>query len=105
MACEALSMDDRLAKPAFKTPCTRCGYCCAMERCWISIQAFGEGPGPCPGLTYVGSVASCGVLEIAPAFIQPKIAFALGIGSGCDSPDDDESVAWNRHAHSAGETQ
>ena len=94
---------NRIAKPAFRAPCTRCGYCCAMERCWLSIQAFGEGPGPCPGLTYEGSVASCGVLMAAPAFIQPKIAFALGLGVGCDSPDDKESTEWNRGAVSAGE--
>lgn len=39
----------------------------------------------------------------APAFIQPKIAFALGLGVGCDSPDDKESTEWNRGAVSAGE--
>lgn len=72
-----------------------------MERCWISVQAFGEGPGPCPGLTYQGQIASCGVLEIAPSFIQSKIAYALGIGHGCDSPDDDESTKWNASAVSA----
>lgn len=93
-----------LAKPAFKAPCTRCGYCCVMERCWISIQAFGEGPGPCPGLTFDGPLAACGVLTEAPAFIQPKIAYALAIGRGCDSSDDDESAKWNRRAVSAGAT-
>ena len=85
----------RLAKPAFKAPCNRCGYCCAMERCLISIWAFGEGPGPCPGLEFDGSQARCGVLVAAPAFIQTKIAFALGLGTGCDSPDDDQSAEWN----------
>ena len=94
-------MEQRLAKPTFKTPCTRCGYCCAMERCWLSIQAFGEGPGPCPGLEWNGQQASCGVLTAAPGFIQPKIAFALGLGMGCDSPDDEQSAEWNKRAVSA----
>lgn len=91
-----------LAKPAFKAPCTRCGYCCAMERCRLSIQAFGEGPGPCPALRYDGVIAACGVLLDVPSESQPLIAFTLAIGSGCDSPDDDDSAKWNSHSETVG---
>lgn len=94
-------MTPGIAKPLRGAPCTRCGYCCAMERCLISVWAFGEGPGPCPALEYDGPVAVCGVVRDVPAFIQPRIAAALGLGVGCDSPDDDESINWNRRVGSA----
>lgn len=90
-----------VAKPPYASPCTRCGYCCAMERCWLSIQAFGEGPGPCPALEQHDGLAACGVLLKAPASVQPTIAYVLRIGGGCDSPDDAESEAWNRRHSSA----
>lgn len=96
-------MDLHLAKPKFSTPCNRCGYCCAMERCWISIQAFGEGPGPCPGLEWDGPQAACGVLRAVPPLLQPKVAYALALGRGCDAADDDESDEWNKRAPSAGD--
>ena len=92
------------AKPLKGSTCNRCGFCCRMERCGLSVQVFGEGAGPCPALEEDARQTYCGVLRNPERYllekypmlalsqrsipqIQVSIAHALGIGIGCDSVD------------------
>jgi len=88
-----------------------------MERCKWSVETFGSGPGPCPGLEYEDGRAWCGLLRdplkyiedglheqiddlFRPALageIQRQLAYSLAIGSGCDSDDPQPQPQENKH--------
>lgn len=80
-------MEKAPEKPRFGSPCNGCGFCCAAEQCDISVQVFGAVGAPCPAMQFEAGRFYCGVLREAPAIVQPLIAYALGIGRGCDADD------------------
>lgn len=81
--------DAPIQKPEFGSPCNGCGLCCIAEQCLLSIEIFGEMPGPCQALEFDEGRFYCGVLRKAPYVVQPIIAYALGIGAGCDSEEEE----------------
>ena len=54
----------------FTNECVRCGMCCVVEQCVISLGIYGKQE-RCPVLRFDGDVASCGIAGIVP------------IGDGC----------------------
>ncbi|NML61806.1 hypothetical protein HHL21_12085 [Massilia sp. RP-1-19] len=108
-----------LQKPKFGEPCNGCGYCCTMEPCKLAQEFLRCMTGPCVALETRDGRAICGlvrnplgylfkaahpeadvpVLEDAPDIeastqLSGDLAAALGIGKGCDTADDEESLAW-----------
>ena len=115
----ALSLP-KLAKPKFKDSCNGCGYCCTVGPCQLAQEFLGCTEGPCIALEAKDGRTVCGlvrnplgylfkaadpdadfdVLAQAPQSeagfsLSSELARALGLGMGCDSADDEESVAWN----------
>ncbi len=73
-------------KPPWDTPCNGCGFCCAAERCVAAEIAIGEGPGPCPLLTFHDGRFWCEMIETeTDENMEPLIRNTLGIGKGCQA--------------------
>lgn len=83
-----------LAKPRHRAPCNRCGLCCLMQQCEISVEIFGPQP-RCPVLERAGNAYACGLItdparhlgvppESAPHFAM-LFGSMLAIGTDCDS--------------------
>lgn len=113
-----------LTKPKFGEACNGCGYCCTMQPCMLAQEFLGCSTGPCCALEKQADRTVCGlvrnplgyifkaahpnaevdVLEAAPDLdasreLSSDLARALGIGSGCDSDDDVQSIAWPFNFH------
>lgn len=61
----------------FKTKCSRCGYCCLVERCPVSKELYGPSDETCPALDFEQDLAIC---KLAVTDEGKKF---LGIGEGC----------------------
>lgn len=113
-----------LTKPKFGDACNGCGYCCTMQPCMLAQEFLGCSTGPCIALEKQAGRTVCGlvrnplgyifkaahpdadvdVLEAAPDLdasreLSSDLASALGIGRGCDSDDDVQSIAWTFNFH------
>ena len=81
-------MDRAPEKPRNGESCNGCGFCCAAERCQAAVISLGEGPGPCPLMIFHSGRFWCLLVETErEAGMDPLIANALGIGSGCTVED------------------
>lgn len=88
-------------KPLFGDACNRCGLCCLMEQCSISLAFFGN-RGICPALNLQGGASTCELIsepqKHVPAVIAAEVgelsALTLGSGTGCDATatDADQEV-------------
>lgn len=71
-------------RPDDGQPCNGCGFCCAAELCDGAVMALGDVPAPCPLMTYHDGRFWCRLVETEKqAGMEPLIAKALGIGTGC----------------------
>lgn len=81
------------AKPAYKSPCNGCGWCCHEEVCTIGCAFYETTVAPCPGITFVDGKVRCGVVLQEDKIlakhpdIKPlrRVRNMLGIESYCDS--------------------
>lgn len=72
-------------KPAAGERCNGCGVCCLQMPCGISMGAFGTQPGErCSALEWRDDRFWCNAVEMDDTGF---VAWRLGIGVGCDSPD------------------
>ena len=71
-------------KPAYGSPCNRCGLCCYAVICPLGQELFGCKAGPCPALVMDDGKASCGLTLMGPDEYREAAALLLGIGNGCD---------------------
>jgi len=54
----------------FKKECCRCGFCCVITQCPISLSIYGERE-QCPALEFNSGEATCSIINVVP------------IGDGC----------------------
>lgn len=85
-------------KPPYGAPCNGCGFCCAAERCILSVEMIGAGPGPCPAMEFEQGRFWCGLVRNASRYASHVPEFADDafrqmmmpyFGTGCDSDDPD----------------
>ena len=90
-----------LEKPKTGQPCNRCGLCCTIEPCKLAREFLHCTIGPCVALEAdKDDRKTCGLLtrpawymlgEVAPECetgrLSVLLAYAIGVGRGCDSSD------------------
>lgn len=89
-------------KPDYAQPCNRCGFCCLMEQCDLSVRVFGP-QDMCPALTFANGQSSCSLVSNAAAFfaepmagaVQELASLVLGISEfgTCDASSTEEETA------------
>lgn len=71
----------------YPNPCSRCGTCCLIEVCPMGIDIYKptKKEERCPGLTFNGTIAQCGALQICKGkgIPQSEIENLFGINKGC----------------------
>jgi hypothetical protein len=69
--------------------CTGCGLCCLSQRCGAAVAVAGELDAICPFLEYIQDRYICKLVATeAMSDLEPILAEALGIGSGCPNEAD-----------------
>lgn len=66
----------------YPNKCTRCGFCCLIERCPMAILTWEvKHKGldvTCPGLSFENGVASCSIIST-----KEETHYIMGVGVGC----------------------
>lgn len=93
-------------KPPHGAPCTRCGVCCYVVQCELSLHLFGPRPGPCPALVIPeDGRAVCGLVEgfrkDGATQLATAAALLIGAGDGCDARFNGEPTDHRFHAKQA----
>jgi hypothetical protein len=95
-------------KPAYGSPCTRCGACCVATLCDLGRAVLGDRPGPCPALLVdkQTGLAACGLVEYAADERHRQAAeLLIYAGGGCDARFGGEPVNYAFRARIAAEEQ
>jgi hypothetical protein len=69
-------------KPAYGSPCNRCGECCKRYPCPVGQALFRQKTGPCPALQPSGE---CGLMLVEDERLREAARVIIGAGTGCDA--------------------
>lgn len=101
-------------KPKYGDPCNRCGLCCWVTQCDLSVSVFGERVGPCPALeSSKDGRTDCGIVANPQNYVPVRFltahgadtlsrsaALLIGAGDGCDARfnggEERNPVVWAR---------
>lgn len=71
-------------KPKHGAPCNRCGACCYASLCDLGATVHRRRAGPCPSLTMVDGLSSCGLIEGSTGELRDAAKLLINSSKGCD---------------------
>ncbi len=81
-----VTMQAHKIKPAYRSPCNNCGWCCLTEVCAVGVELSGSDDLPCKFMETKGDAHFCKLANVG------ELKSILSIGNGCDAKTQSEVI-------------